>query len=366
MKYLGELLFVKNEGELFKNNSEPVNEFRNTVVHSVTLVLMALLGIMTIITNKYASSDAHKKVYLFFFLGTVALFVFFKIFSRFAGKHSLFFSYFFVLLYLSFTLCANFFSGQRNEYVSAVCAVFMFPLLILDRTYRINIFATIALVLCWVCSYKFKTTELFVNDSINLFMYYIAGMAVGRSVRLNRLKGFDTERILTVERNTDSLTKLANRRKLFEYLQRGNESLLMRPTGMFMIDIDDFKKYNDHYGHRAGDICLGLIGKCFAEFGEKRKMKFFRYGGEEFCGLCWSMDYMQLASCAEELLQAVRDLRILFNVDGVSRGGVVTISVGYAYFGREENDYNFETMIKITDAALYSAKSHGRDCARGA
>ena len=94
-------------------------------------------------------------------------------------------------------------------------------------------------------------------------------------------------------------------------------------------------------------------------------MKFFRYGGEEFCGLCWSMDYLELAHCAEELLQAVRDLRILFNIDG-SSNGVVTISIGYAAFDREESDYNFETMIKVTDAALYSAKAHGRNCARGA
>ncbi|MBR5965527.1 MAG: GGDEF domain-containing protein [Treponema sp.] len=362
---ISRLFFVKDEKELFKNNLEPVNEFRNLVIHAVTLILMALLGIMTVVTQQYALSEAHKKVYIFFFLGTVALFVFFKIFTIFSRKHSLFFSYFFFTMYLAFTLCANYLSGQIKEYVSAICAVFMFPVLILDRTYRVNTFATVAMAICLVLSYKFKTAALFANDCINLFMYYFAGMAVGRSVRLSRLRGFDTERILTVERNTDSLTKLANRRKLFEYLRRGDENSMLRPTGMFMIDIDKFKQYNDHYGHRAGDICLGLVGKCFAEFGEKNKVKFFRYGGEEFCGLCWTKDYMELASCAEDLLQAVRDLRILFNIDGTS-SGIVTISVGYASFERDDKVFNFENMIKITDAALYSAKSHGRNCARGA
>lgn len=359
------MLFVKDEGDLFKNNIEPVNEFRNSVIQAVTMILLALLGVMTVITHQYALSEAHRKVYLYFFLGTVALFIFLRIFNNFSRKHPLFFTYLFFVIFLSFTLSANYFSGQQKEYVSAICAVFIFPVLILDRTYRVNIFTSIALGICMFFSYKLKNTTLFLNDCINLFMYFFAGIAVGRSVRLSRLRGFDTERILTMERNTDSLTRLANRRKLFEYLRRGDQNPMMRPTGMFMIDIDKFKQYNDHYGHRAGDICLGLVGKCFAEFGERSNMKFFRYGGEEFCGLCWTKDYMELASCAEDLLQAVRDLRILFNIDGTS-SGVVTISIGYAAFPRDEKDFNFETMIKITDAALYSAKSHGRNCARGA
>ncbi|MBR5097548.1 MAG: GGDEF domain-containing protein [Treponema sp.] len=361
----GRLFIVNDEKDLFDSNSEPVNDFRNTVVHAVTMILLALLAVMTVITQHFALSEAHKKVYLVFFSITLLLYLIIKIFPLFTRKHTLFFTYLFFVIFLAFTLSANYFSGQQKEYVSAICAVFIFPVLILDRTYRVNIFTSIALAICMFLSYKFKNMSLFTNDSINLLMYYFAGITVGRSVRLSRLRGYDTERILTTERNTDSLTKLANRRKLFEYLRRGDENTMLRPTGMFMIDIDKFKQYNDHYGHRAGDICLGLVGKCFAEFGERNKMKFFRYGGEEFCGLCWTKDYMELASCAEDLLQAVRDLRILFNLDGTS-SGVVTISIGYAAFPREEDSCNFETMIKITDAALYSAKSHGRICARGA
>lgn len=361
----GKYVFWNDEKELFKNNRDAINEFLFSVVHAATIILLVLMAVMAAISFKFNYAETYKRVYSVFFLASCAFFAFIKIFKRFSKKHAPILVYALFVLFLSFTLAANYSAPKVHEYVSAICAIFIIPLLILDRSVRVNAFVSVFLVVCLWTSYKFKGMEYFKNDAVNLFMYFFAGVAVGKNVRMNRLKGFDTERILTIERNTDSLTKLANRRKLFEFLRLGNESLLTRPTGMFMIDIDNFKKYNDHYGHRAGDICLGIIGKCFADFCERHAMKFFRYGGEEFCGLCWSKDYMELASCAEELLQAVRDLKILFNIDGVS-SGIVTISIGYAAFDREADEYNFESMIKVSDAALYSAKSHGRNCARGA
>lgn len=356
--------FLTGEKELFKNNFQAVEDYSSTVIPVISAILGIIVGGLTIVSFKLSFGVVLKKVYLAFFVINLLYFALFCLFKKFIKNCAVPFVYLFFAFYLAFALLVSYANGFKQEYVTVICVVFIIPILLLDRSYRVTIFTTASLFVSLYISYSKKPAGIFSQDVVNLLVYYFAGMVMGRSVRLSRLKGYDTERVLTIERNTDSLTKLANRRKLFEYLRRGNESLLMRPTGMFMIDIDNFKKYNDHYGHRAGDICLGLIGKCFNEFGEKRKMKFFRYGGEEFCGLCWSMDYMELAACAEELLQAVRDLRILFNIDGAN-SGVVTISIGYAYFPREDNAYNFETMIKVTDSALYSAKAHGRNCARG-
>lgn len=362
---LSELLFNVNEKELIQNNRDAVNGFLYSVLRVVTVILGILMAVMAAVSLKFNYAYSYKIIYVvFFFLDAILFFIIYFL-RKFTERHPIALIYAFFLLYLCFAIMANFSNKEPQVYVSVVTALFMIPLLLFDKSRRVNFLVLVVMVLCLFLSYKFKPAQVFSSDVVNLCVYTFAGIAVGKSFRLSRLRSFETERILTIERNTDSLTKLANRRKLFEYLRRGNDSLLLRPTGMFMIDIDHFKQYNDHYGHRAGDICLGIIGRCFEDFGEKHKMKFFRYGGEEFCALCWSKDYMELASCAEELLKAVRGLKILFNIDGIT-SGVVTISAGYAYFERNPDEYNFESMIKITDAALYSAKSHGRNCARGA
>ena len=358
--------FLQNdrEKELFKNNREAVSRFLASVMRAVTFILGVLMGVMSFISFKFGNTKAYKIVYLTFFILSALFFIFFYIFKNFSEKHSLFFVFFSFILYLGFAISANYSAVRQQEYVSVVCAIFIIPVLILDKSWRVNFFVALPVALSVILSYKLKDATFFRADLINLFVYTFAGIVIGRSVRKNRLKGFEAERVLTLERNTDALTKLSNRRKLFEYLRRGIDSPEARPNGMFMMDIDHFKQYNDHYGHRAGDICLSAIGSCFEDFGKKNGLKFFRYGGEEFCALCWTKNQLELAEAAERLLQTVRDLQISFPIEE-NPSGVVTISLGYASFDWSAQEYDFEGMIKSSDAALYCAKSQGRNCARG-
>ena len=362
---LKELFFSSNEKELLKSNRESVNGFLRSVMRIVTVILGIFMAVMAAVSFKFDYAYSYKKVYLAFFFLDALLFAASVFCKRCSEKHPLLLVYTFFVLYLCFAYAANFSNKESQVYVSIIVALFMIPLLLFDKTWRVNAFVLAGMAAGLFLSYKFKPKPVFSSDTVNIVVYTIAGIMLGKSFRLNRLKAFEAERVLTVERNTDSLTQLANRRKLFEHLRLGNESLLLRPTGMFMIDIDHFKQFNDHYGHRAGDACLGAIGRCFSEFEKTHRYKFFRYGGEEFCALCWSKNYMELAADAELLLQNVRDLQVPFNIEE-NQSGVVTISLGYAAFDRNAMDYDFESMIKITDAALYSAKSHGRNCARGA
>ena len=362
---IGEMLFGSDESDLIKNNREAVNEFLLSVTRVAAVILGVLMVFLSLLAFGFGYTSSYKKIYLLFFFLDLLVYTFARVFKNFSKNHPVVLVYIFFILYLCFAISANFAYDRDQEYVSIVVAVFMIPLLLLDKSWRVNLLVGASVAVSVYISYKCKDKHFFSSDLVNLCVYAFAGLVMGKNVRMNRLKGFDAARVLTVERNTDSLTKLANRRKLFEHLRRGNESLLLRPTGMFMIDIDNFKKYNDHYGHRAGDICLGVIGHCFSDFGESKQYKFFRYGGEEFCALCWSKEYMELAADAEALLQAVRDLQITFNIED-NPTGIVTISLGYAAFDRNDMSYDFESMIKTTDAALYNAKAHGRDCARGA
>lgn len=360
-----ELFFSSNEKELFKQNREAVNEFLISVTRVAAVILGILMAFLAFISFRFGYTDSYKRVYLLFFALDAFIFSLSFVFKGFYKKHPVILVYIFFFLYICFAISANFSYETDQEYVSAVVVVFMIPLLLLDRSWRVNLLVCLAVAASAFFSVKFKDRHFVASDLVNLSLYAFAGIVMGKSVRMNRLHGFDAQRVLTVERNTDSLTKLPNRRKLFEHLRNGINSLLMRPTGMFMMDIDHFKQFNDHYGHRSGDICLGEIGHCFAEFGEKHKIKIFRYGGEEFCALCWSKDYKELGEAAEELLEAVRALQIKFDVPE-NPLGIVTISLGYAGFDQNNMNYDFENMIKVTDGALYKAKSDGRNCARGA
>lgn len=362
---IGEFFYSRAEKDLFSKNREAVDKFLFYVTRVATVILEILMGVMIFVANSFDYTSEYKKIYLIIFI-LDALFLFsLFIFKRFLSKHPIVCVYLFFTLYFCFSIVANYSNDKVQEYVSVVVALFMIPLLILDRTWRVNLFVGAALACSLFFSHRLKSDDFFRADIINLILYTFAGLVMGKSMRLNRLRGFDAERTLTMERNTDSLTNLPNRRKLFEHLRMGINSLLTRPTGMFMIDIDHFKLYNDNFGHRSGDICLGVIGHCFADFGEKNQIKFFRYGGEEFCALCWSKNYEQLGDAAEKLLQEVRELSIDFKVPE-NESGIVTISLGFAAFDQTAMEYDFERMIKVADGALYKAKEEGRNRACGA
>ncbi len=272
--------------------------------------------------------------------------------------------YLFFVMLAAMAFNANFAQEVSTPYVSIICFLFVTPTILLDRTWRVTLCCTLMLLLAIVFSYMYKSRAFFQSDLTNVLTYYFAGNILGINIRRIRLKGFDTTRILALERNTDPLTNLSNRRRLFEYLHRGIKDSLMRPTGMFMIDIDKFKLFNDTYGHRSGDMCLRAIGQCFEKFGRMNNLKFFRYGGEEFCALCWTKNYSELGVAGAELVEAVRELSIPFTTEE-SVADVVTISLGFSKFTKDD-PYNFEDMIKITDSALYKAKNGGRNRVVGA
>ncbi len=154
------------------------------------------------------------------------------------------------------------------------------------------------------------------------------------------------------DRRTDFLTGLRSRQDMFEMIQSvitgDNKSI----TAVYMIDVDNFKMLNDNFGHGYGDECLRRIGSALIEYGKENDMMFYRYGGEEILGLCFS-DKRSADETAQEIVQLVRALKIAR--DDVP-AGLVTISLGYTADSRR-----YEKMIEMADAALYEAKGNGRN-----
>lgn len=158
---------------------------------------------------------------------------------------------------------------------------------------------------------------------------------------------------------TDALTGIANRRHFDEVLAKECKRALRvgEPLALAVLDVDWFKTYNDHYGHPAGDSCLQQIAHTLAATISRSTDLVARYGGEEFVFLAPSTGLAGAQSMAEKLVRAVEALALPHERSPL---GYVTISVGIALMPRDA-DSPAQALLQRADAALYRAKSQGRN-----
>ena len=155
----------------------------------------------------------------------------------------------------------------------------------------------------------------------------------------------------------DPLTGLYNRRYMQEFLEREIHRCIRRKRSLaiMMLDVDNFKRYNDTFGHPAGDHALRFVGDTLLRSVRADDLA-CRYGGEEFCLVLPECSLQQAATRAE-------DIRSLLKRSHMERSadipGLVTVSIGVAAFG--ENANSSKILLKFADDALYRAKRAGRD-----
>jgi len=160
--------------------------------------------------------------------------------------------------------------------------------------------------------------------------------------------------------NTDSLTGLPNRRFFDEVLIR--EIRRYERTGaslsLIMLDVDHFKKFNDHYGHVAGDECLRQIGASLKTLVGRVTDTVARYGGEEFVAILTNTDQNGAMTLAERIRQAVESLEIPHAGSQISN--YVTVSLGVVTLNTPMVKTP-EQIVGLADEAMYSAKRAGRN-----
>lgn len=155
----------------------------------------------------------------------------------------------------------------------------------------------------------------------------------------------------------DPLLGIGNRRSMDEELVRISEraSRYNRPYSVALIDIDNFKMYNDRYGHQMGDEALLQVAQAL-KVSVRSSDGVFRYGGEEFLVIFPESTIEGAISASEHLRRKIEALQITHEC---SSRGIMTASVGVA-----EEDIRspcIEAVIKRADKALYAAKAYGRN-----
>lgn len=173
----------------------------------------------------------------------------------------------------------------------------------------------------------------------------------------------DLNRNLVTAALTDALTGVANRRAfnatlVREWQRAAREEM---PLSLLLIDVDHFKKYNDRYGHLAGDECLRQVAAILA--GVLRRPADFvaRYGGEEFVMILPQTELPGAISLGATILSAFADHGLEHDDNDQ---GYVTVSVGAATT-IPGHKVRLETLLRHADSALYQAKRKGRNCVQG-
>ncbi|WP_178862819.1 GGDEF domain-containing protein [Thiomicrorhabdus cannonii] len=160
--------------------------------------------------------------------------------------------------------------------------------------------------------------------------------------------------------NTDSLTTLYNRHYLNKVVDAKVKELQGSPLYItfFILDIDQFKLYNDYFGHPEGDKVLRRVAQTVKHYIRRRDDLVFRLGGEEFGGLLVSDHPHETSRWVAQLTEQVEALQIAHAPGALHP--VVTVSVGI-FSARMDGVKTFETLYRSADCALYQAKQIGRN-----
>ena len=161
---------------------------------------------------------------------------------------------------------------------------------------------------------------------------------------------------------TDGLTGLANRRHFDELMRREWQRCARAgaPVALLMADIDHFKRYNDNYGHPAGDACLQAVAKALALVARRPADRVGRLGGEEFAVLLPDTDLAGAQDVAEHAVLLVQALALPHVASLTAEH--VSISVGVAVCaGQDVSHCEIKSLYSAADHALYEAKAGGRN-----
>jgi two-component system chemotaxis family response regulator WspR len=160
--------------------------------------------------------------------------------------------------------------------------------------------------------------------------------------------------------NVDALTGVSNRKHFNEYIEMEWKRAIRDQSSLsvLMIDVDDFKRYNDTYGHLAGDEVLRTVAEATRKSLGRSADLAARFGGEEFVIILPATSLEGTKAVGEKLCRSVENLQVPHSASTI--GGFLTVSVGGASTIPQLGD-SFLALMETADVALYEAKKSGKN-----
>ncbi|WP_378082582.1 diguanylate cyclase [Cohnella suwonensis] len=193
------------------------------------------------------------------------------------------------------------------------------------------------------------------SRSFGLFLFLAIGMLLSHAFRQLFRMYYEMSEKANLDQRTGLYSHSFFEEKLDEFIRQSNES--GPPISLVMLDVDDFKKYNDEFGHPQGDRLLGFIGKMIKEACEPKGFFAARYGGEEFSIIMPGFAIGEAKSFMDALRKKTNDTP--FDGVDVFPHGCVSFSAGIVEIRQESFDKS--QWIDWADRALYMAKSKGKN-----
>lgn len=258
-----------------------------------------------------------------------------------------------LLLAVTFYAAANYF-GRLGEGGPLIVAFAIAAIPIFHLQQKLLLWA---LLLSSVAFIKYCTAT---DTGWSLFYLFIAislCLSWQRQYDMLLRSQYKAVRLEQQKAETDQLTGLLNRRSFEQRLQQKLAQLLPgQQLSLGLLDIDYFKRYNDHYGHLDGDLVLVQIAQLLSKDPE---LMVVRFGGEEFI-----LVEQHPAHCTTALLQLPQQLAALALPHQASPFGVVTASIGVVTLGHAGKTLTTGELMQQADTLLYDAKLRGRNQAR--
>ncbi|MEQ8205739.1 MAG: diguanylate cyclase [Woeseia sp.] len=220
--------------------------------------------------------------------------------------------------------------------------------------------ASILIAYAIAASMSGVATPLLAKSVGFLAIAFALGATIGYEVEHSYRRRFLSHALMVELADRDGLTGLRNRRAFDEHLSRvWQQAMRSRARlAVLLVDIDYFKRYNDHYGHQAGDRALQKVSTLISGFARRPLDISARYGGEEFAIVAFDLADDAVADIAKRLCAAVESLQI--DHAGSACSPHITISIGIG-LAQPMINRSPAGLLQLADQALYAAKTAGRN-----
>ncbi len=347
-------------------NTEVYNEYalkhnlKRTRYVAIATILLIFISYYNLLVNKYS----YNKIYLISI--TILLLIssinilFSKIFETWLLKNSNYAKLLIISLWcFSILIDTPTFVRDAGRTFQALNLTTwlagMVILIVLKRRNILYVFISFLIYNLIIAYYSSAPPEFYGSIISRVFVAALISYFLLYPYNINTVKNLVNSRV-------DYLTLLYNRgeglKKIIKLLEARKDSECY--TAFYMMDIDNFKKFNDSYGHQAGDSALEIVSECIKNTFSRKEDINIRYGGEEFL-TCINTDSPEIIKKLAERLH--KNLKKSISDIDDKKYYNLTISLGYFILAPDkQNKHNIKELIHYADIALYKAKSSGKNC----